>query len=93
MQTRAPRLVHFRERGLERLEDEFKKKNELKILEENANKESKRRLNFQERQNQELDRQQKLGIGVKKNEKLINACYADRVRAFSGKKGSIRRQA
>ena len=92
VKTRAPRLPAFQERGLERLEDEFKKKKELKILEENANKESKRRLNFQERQNQELDRQQKLGIGVKKNEKLINASYADRVK-FAEKNGKIRRQA
>ena len=92
VQTRAPRLPAFQERGLERLEDEFKQKKELKILEENANKESKRRLNFQERQNQELDRQQKLGIGVKKNEKLINASYADRVK-FAEKNGKIRRQA
>ena len=92
VRTRAPRLPAFQERGLERLEDEFKQKKELKILEENANKESKRRLNFQERQNQELDRQQKLGIGVKKNEKLINASYEDRVK-FAEKNGKIRRQA
>ena len=92
VQTRAPRLPAFQERGLERLEDEFKQKKELKILEENANKESKKRLNFQERQNQELDRQKKLGIGVNKNEKLINASYKDRVK-FAERNGKIRRQA
>ena len=92
VQTRAPRLPAFQERGLERLEDEFKKKKELTTLEENANKASKRRLNFQEKQNQELDRQKKLGIGVKKNEKLINASYEDRVK-FAEKNGKIRRQA
>ena len=92
VRTRAPRLPAFQERGLERLEDEFKQKKELKILEENANKESKRRLNFQERQNQELDRQKKLGIGVNKNEKLINASYKDRVK-FAERNGKIRRQA
>ena len=92
VQTRAPRLPAFQERGLERLEDEFKKKKELTTLEENANKASKRRLNFQEKQNQELDRQKKLGIGVKRNEKLINASYADRVK-FAEKNGKIRRQA
>ena len=92
VQTRAPRLPAFQERGLERLEDEFKKKKELTTLEENANKASKRRLNFQEAQNKELDRQKKLGIGVKKNEKLINASYEDRVK-FAEKNGKIRRQA
>ncbi len=92
VQTRAPRLPAFQERGLERLEDEFKKKKELTILEENANKSSKRRLNFQEKQNQELERQKRLGIGVKKNEKLINASFEDRVK-FAEKNGKIRRQA
>ena len=92
VQTRAPRLPAFQERGLERLEDEFKKKKELTTLEENANKSSKRRLNFQEKQNQELERQRKLGIGVKKNEKLINASFEDRVK-FAEKNGKIRRQA
>jgi len=92
VQTRAPRLPAFQERGLERLEDEFKKKKELTTLEENANKSSKRRLNFQEKQNQELERQRKLGIGVKKNEKLINASFEDRVK-FAEKNGKMRRQA
>jgi len=92
VQTRAPRLPAFQERGLERLEDEFKKKKELTTLEENANKSSKRRLNFQEKQNQELERQRKLGIGVNKNEKLINASFEDRVK-FAEKNGKIRRQA
>ena len=92
VQTRAPRLPAFQERGLERLEDEFKKKKELTTLEENANKASKRRLNFQEKQNQELDRQKKLGIGINKNEKLINASHKDRVK-FAERNGKIRRQA
>jgi len=92
VQTRAPRLPAFQERGLERLEDEFKKKKELTTLEENANKSSKRRLNFQEKQNQELERQKKLGIGINKNEKLINASHKDRVK-FAERNGKIRRQA
>ena len=92
VQTRAPRLPAFQDRGLERLEDEFKKKKELKILEENANKASQRRLNFQEKQNAELNRQKELGIGINKNEKLINASFEDRVK-FAEKNGKIRRQA
>ena len=92
VQTRAPRLPAFQDRGLERLEDEFKKKKELKILEENANKASQRRLNFQEKQNAELNRQKELGIGINKNEKLINASFEDRVK-FAEKSGKIRRQA
>ena len=92
VQTRAPRLPAFQERGLERLEDEFKKKKELTTLEENANKASKRRLNFQEKQNAELNRQKELGIGINKNEKLINASFEDRVK-FAEKSGKIRRQA
>ena len=92
VQTRAPRLPAFQDRGLERLEDEFKQKKELEILEENANKASKRRLHFQEKQNAELDRQKALGIGINKNEKLINASFEDRVK-FAEKTGKIRREA
>ena len=92
VQTRAPRLPAFQERGLERLEDEIKQKKELKILEENANKASKKRLNFQEKQNAELNRQKKLGIGINKNEKLINASFKDRVK-FAEKNGKMRREA
>ena len=90
--TRAPRLPAFQERGLERLEDEFKAKKELVGLEEAADKASRRRLNVQKRQSQETERQQKLGIGINKNEKLINASYEDRVK-FAKRNGEIRRQA
>ena len=92
VQTRAPRLPAFEERGIQRLENEFKKKNELVSLEKTANQESKTRLNFQEKQNKEIERQKKLGIGVNKNEKLINASYKDRVK-FAKQNGTARRQA
>jgi len=92
VQARAPRLPAFEERGIQRLEDEFKKKNELVSLEKTANQESKTRLNFQEKQNKEIERQKKLGIGVNKNEKLINASYKDRVK-FAKQNGTARRQA
>ena len=90
--TRAPRLPAFEERGLERLEDEFKAKRELVGLEEAADKASRRRLNVQKKQSQETQRQQKLGIGINKNEKLINASYEDRIK-FAEKNGEIRRKA
>jgi hypothetical protein len=90
--TRAPRLPAFEERGLERLEDEFKAKKELVGLEEAADKASRRRLNVQKRQSQETQRQQKLGIGINKNEKLINASYEDRIK-FAERNGEIRRKA
>ena len=90
--TRAPRLPAFEERGLERLEDEFKAKRELVGLEEAADKASRRRLNVQKRQSQETQRQQKLGIGINKNEKLINASYEDRIK-FAERNGEIRRKA
>ena len=89
---RAPRLPAFEERGLERLEDEFKAKRELVGLEEAADKASRRRLNVQKRQSQETERQQKLGIGINKNEKLINASYEDRIK-FAERNGKIRKQA
>jgi len=92
VEARAPRLPAFEERGIQRLEDEFKKKNELVSLEKTANQESKTRLNFQEKQNKEIERQKKLGIGVNKNEKLINASYKDRVK-FAKQNGTARRQA
>ena len=90
--TRAPRLPAFEERGLERLEDEFKAKRELVGLEEAADKASRRRLNVQKRQSQETERQKKLGIGINKNEKLINASYEDRIK-FAERNGEIRRKA
>ena len=92
VQTRAPRLPAFQERGFKRLEDEFKTKEQLLGLEEKANKASKRRLNFQEKQNKEIQRQKNLGIGVNKNEKLINASFEERVK-FAKRNGQLRREA
>ena len=48
----------------------FKAKRELVGLEEAADKASRRRLNVQKRQNQETERQKKLGIGINKNREI-----------------------
>jgi hypothetical protein len=96
--TRAPRLPAFEERGLRRLEnfksvqDELEAKKELKKLETEANKLSKRRLNVQEQTNKKVKQEISLGRTNKKNQKLINASYEDRIK-FAERNGEIRRQA
>ena len=91
VQTRAPRLPAFQERGFKRLEDEFKTKEQLLGLEEKANKASKRRLNFQEKQNKEIQRQKDLGIGINKNERILNISLQDRIK-FRQQDGARRRE-
>ena len=96
--TRAPRLPAFQERGLRRLEnfkrvqDELEAKKELKKLETEANKLSKRRLNVQEQTNKKVKQEISLGRTNKKNQKLINASLEDRIK-FAERNGKIRRQA
>ena len=96
VQTRAPRLPAFQERGLRRLEnfrsvqDELERKKELKKLEKEANRESKKRLNVQEQTNKKVKQEVLLGRTNKKNQKLINASFEDRVK-FAEKNGKIRR--